>query len=83
MRTNNTGGVINVQISRFGQNTVSVDVAENSTVGEVLNAAGVSLSGSEKVFCAGVEATLTDLVDSGDVLSVISPKQAGHVGSNI
>jgi hypothetical protein len=77
MRTNTNSGVISVQISRFGQNTVSVEVAQDSTVGDVLDTAGISLSGNEKLFCAGVEAALSDLVDAGDVLSVITPKQAG------
>lgn len=70
-------GEIAVVVSRFGHDPVPVCVDEGSTVEDVLAEAGISLSGREEVFVAGVKAAMNDEVEDKDVLSVVTPKQAG------
>lgn len=68
---------IAVTISRFGSDPVAVAVADGATVSEVLAKAGISLSGREEIFVAGVKATMDAVVEDKDILSVVTPKQAG------
>lgn len=80
MRTaQNDTNMISVSVSRFGQSTVQVTVPVDSTVGEVLTASGVSTGRSEQLFVAGVPATMNDIMENGDILSVVTPKQAGQL----
>lgn len=69
---------IAVAVSRFGHEPIPVCVDEGATVREVLEKAGISLTGREKVYVAGAEATMRDEVEEGDVLSIVTPKQAGN-----
>lgn len=71
-------GEIAVVVSRFGHDPVPVCVDDGATVGEVLEKAGIALTGREEVFVAGVKAPMDAEVDDKDVLSVVTPKQAGN-----
>lgn len=79
MRTanNSTAGTIVITVSRFGHNPVSVSVPVDSTVQQALASAGVSVQSHEQLFVSGVQATAGDILDAGDILSVVTPKQAG------
>lgn len=68
---------IAVAVSRFGHDPIPVSVAEDSTIEDVLAKAGITLAGTEKVFVAGAEVALDDVVEDKDVVSVVTPKQAG------
>lgn len=77
IESGDTCGEIAVVVSRFGHDPIPVCVDEGATVSDVLTKAGISLSGREEVFVAGVKAAMVDEVEDKDVLSVVSPKQAG------
>ncbi len=68
---------IAVAVSRFGHDPVPVSVVEGSTIEDVLDKAGISLTGTEKVYVSGAQVDLEDEVEDKDVISVVTPKQAG------
>lgn len=68
---------ITVTITRFGHNTQTVSVAEGSTVAQVLESAGIVLAGLEELFVEGQTAESNDILEDGDLLSIVTPKQAG------
>ena len=71
-----TGDII-VTIARFGQNPQNVTVAAGSTVGDAIKAAGITVKGRETMFVEGEDATRADILENGDILSIVSPKEAG------
>ena len=70
-------GTIAVAVSRFGHDVVPVTVPEGATVSDVLREAGVSPATHEKLYVSGVVAESGDIVENGDVISIVTPKQAG------
>lgn len=70
-------GEIIVTIARFGQNPQNVTVPKGSTLGAALKAAGVSVKGRETMLVEGEEATREDIVENGDIVSIVTPKEAG------
>jgi hypothetical protein len=70
-------GEIIVTISRFGQEPVNVTMATGSTVSDVLEAASISTTGREELFVEGETAESDDVLENGDILSIVTPKQAG------
>lgn len=68
---------LKVFVSRFGHDPITVAVSKGATVEEVLEEAEVELTGREEVFILGEQADMEDEVDDKDVLSVVTPKQAG------
>ncbi len=68
---------ISVVSARFGSDPEKLEVPKDSTVDDVLDEAGVNLSSSEKVWINGEKATRKDLVEDGDNVLIVSPKQAG------
>ena len=66
-----------VTIARFGQNPQAVTVPKGSTVAEVLKAAGITTRGRETMFVDGEDAAKTDIMENGDILSIVTPKEAG------
>ncbi len=69
--------VMTVSVSRFGQSTMTLTVPVDATVSEVLTQANVSTQGNEQIFVAGISANANDILEDGDIVSVITPKQAG------
>lgn len=69
--------VMSVSIARFGQSTITLDVPVDSTVSDVLELAGIDTQGNEQLFVAGTSANGNDILESGDILSIVTPKQAG------
>lgn len=67
-----------VAISRFGHDPVPVCLPEGGTVRAALEKAGIELARGEKVYVAGVEGGDDDILEDGDVLSIVTPKQAGN-----
>lgn len=70
-------GEVKVFVSRFGHDPINVSVPVDSTVEYVLEEAGIELTGREEIFILGAKSSMDDLVDDKDVLSVVTPKQAG------
>ncbi len=77
MRKSESGAEIAVAVSRFGSDPVIVKLPHNSTVGEALSAAGVAIASREQAYVAGQEARNADILEDGDVVSIVTPKQAG------
>lgn len=69
--------VMSVSIARFGQSTLTLDVPIDSTVSDVLEQAGIDTQGNEQLFVAGTSANSNDILEAGDILSIVTPKQAG------
>lgn len=68
---------IQVKISRLGNPTIELTVPKDSTVDYVLENAHIALEENEQTFVAGVEAQGSDILDDNDVLTIVTPKQAG------
>lgn len=68
---------INVVIMRFGSDPEKIEVPEGSTVTEALDEAGITLNSNEKVWIDGERATKKDVVEEGDNIAIVSPKEAG------
>ena len=68
---------VKVMVGRFGSTPSAVSIANNSTVIQVLQKAGIEVGGSERVWLNGERATRTEKVRAGDIISIVSPKQAG------
>jgi len=70
-------GSIIVTIGRFGNPPVNVTVPEGASVAQVLDMAGIVPEGREELFVEGEKATDADVLENGDILSIVTPKQAG------
>ncbi len=71
------GDDITVKIGRFGSDTSTVSIPENTSVGDALEEAGISVGSNEKIWVNGEKATSRDILEDGDVVNVVSPKEAG------
>lgn len=69
--------MITVYIARFGHDEVALTVPEGTTVEQALAQAGVRTSTREKLFVDNVPAPSHAVLEDGDILSVVTPKQAG------
>ena len=65
-----------VTISRFGHENMTITLPVDATVGQALSVAGIEVSGSAQMFVAGITATPDAVLEDGDVLSIVTPKQA-------
>lgn len=73
-----SGKTTSVRVGRFGSDPVTVVVkGSKATVGDVLERAGIALGRSERVWLNGTKASAADAVRTGDIVSVVSPKEAG------
>lgn len=68
--------VIAVSVVSFGNDPVAVALPVGATVAQALAKAGVVRSGQE-IFVSGETAEDSDILENGDVLSIVTPKQAG------
>lgn len=71
-----SGDVIAVSVVSFGNDPIALALPVGSTVAVALGQAGI-VRGSQEIFCSGVIASDSDVLEAGDVLSIVSPKQAG------
>jgi hypothetical protein len=70
------GEVIAVSVVSFGNDPIALALPVGATVAVALAQAGI-VRGSQEIFCSGEVATDSDMLEAGDVLSIVSPKQAG------
>jgi len=68
---------INVVIMRFGSDPEKIEIAKDSTVEEAIKEADISLGSSEKVWVNGEKALKQDILQDGDNVAIVSPKEAG------
>lgn len=66
-----------VMVGRFGQEPQTVTVRGAATVKAVLVQAGIGLNTRERVWVNGGRATPNTKVKGGDIVSVVTPKEAG------
>lgn len=69
--------MITVYIARFGHDEVVLNLEEGTTVSSALVRSGIELTGREEAFVSGVKAQPGSILEDGDVLSIVTPKQAG------
>ena len=65
-----------VYIARMGHEEIVLEVEAGTTVTECFRKAGFKPEGREQAFVMGVTATMTSIVEAGDVISIVTPKQA-------
>lgn len=70
------GDVIAVAVTRLGSDPVAVKLKKGGTVKEALALAGIN-AGRAEYFVDGQRAEENDILEDGDVLSLVTPKQAG------
>ena len=69
---------IKVTIGRFGSEPSDVEIEKDSTVRDALEEIGIDVSGDDKVWVNGTRANMRDILDEGDIINVVTPKQAGN-----
>ena len=76
-KANKGGDTLAVAVTRLGSDPIPVTLAKGGTVGEALAKAGVDAGGRAEYFVDGVRANTEDILEDGDVLAIVTPKQAG------
>ena len=71
-----SANVIAVSIVSFGNDPIAVALPVGATVAQALAKADIERTGQE-IFVSGETAEDDDVLESGDVLSIVTPKQAG------
>lgn len=74
MKKNEEG--VSVQVVRLGSDPITVTLTTDKTVQGALTKAGVTVDNAQ-LFVDGVRADAGDELEDGDVLSIVTPKQAG------
>lgn len=67
---------IAIAVVSFGNDPIPLTLHKGATVADALAAASITL-GRQELFVSGTAAEATDELEGGDVLSVVTPKQAG------
>jgi len=70
--------MITIYIARFGHDEIEMRVDEGTTVAQVFAQSGIDLTGREQSYVDGVPALPGSIVENGDVVSIVTPKQAGN-----
>lgn len=78
-KANKAGGAdsIAVAVTRLGADPIAVKLTDDRTVRKALELAGVATTGRTEYFVDGQRAEMDDILQEGDVLSLVTPKQAG------
>lgn len=76
-KAENEAGLIAIAVTRLGNDPIPVKIAAGSTVKDALAKAGVGTDGRSEYFVDGQRAELKDVLEDGDVLALVTPKQAG------
>ena len=71
------GDDIEVTIGYFGSSPEKVQLRTDSTVREAIDSVRFNLEGNETVWVNGERADLRDMLDDGDVVNIVTPKDAG------
>jgi len=68
---------INVIVARFGSDPEKLEISKGSTVENALEEADITLNKCEKVWVNGEKAIKKDILENGDNVLIVSPKEAG------
>lgn len=72
-----SGDTIAIALVSFGNDPQPLTLKKGATVADALAAAGIT-RGTQEFFVSGEVANDADVLEGGDVLSIVSPKQAGN-----
>lgn len=64
-----------VQVGKFGDEAEEVKLSSSDSVEDALSACGISHNG-ERILVNGVQANLNDELEDGDVVNVVTSKEA-------
>lgn len=67
-----------VKIGRFGSDTMSLELPKDATIKDALDEAGIELSAIDKVWVNGERANQRDILEDGDTVNIVTPKEAGN-----
>lgn len=67
--------MITVYIARFGHDEIELTLEDGTTVSAALQASSIELTGREEAFVDGIKALPSSILDDGDIISVVTPKQ--------
>ena len=67
-----------ITIAKFGSDPENVTIPTGSTVGDALREAGVTVKKNWELFVDGDDAETKDILENGDILSIVTPKEAGN-----
>ena len=70
-------GGITVTVGSFGSDPTEISIDKDTSIREALEEAGISTGSAEKIYVNGERATLRDILEDGDVVNVVSSKEAG------
>ena len=69
--------MISVEITRMGADLKTVSVPVDSTLEDVLEEAGMTLSSSESAWVKGDSAEFDSIIDDGDSIQIVGKKEGG------
>ena len=67
-----------VLVGRFGEEPRTITIRGVATVGAVLDAAEIEVESAEHIWLNGARATNAMRVKTGDILSVVLPREGGQ-----
>lgn len=73
----NSEGNINVVVGLFGSDPQNLTLPVDSSVGYALEQAGIVMGDNMTIYVNGTKATTEGLLDSGDVVNVVTSKEGG------
>lgn len=68
---------ITITVGRFGERAKKVKVPVGSTIGQLLKAADIKLSASEKVWIDGARSQPGKKVEKGDIINIVGAREGG------
>ena len=69
--------MITVFIARFGHDEIELNLDNGTTVAAAFAASGIEMTGREQMYVDGIQALPGSVLENGDVISIVTPKQAG------
>ena len=64
-----------IQVGKFGSDAEEIRVSSGDTVGDALSASGI-IYNNERLLVNGEEANINDELEDGDVVNVVTSKEA-------
>jgi len=68
---------ITITVGRFGERAKKIKVPVGSTLGQLLKAADIKLSASEKIWIDGARSQLGKKVEKGDIINIVGAREGG------
>ena len=68
---------ITITVGRFGEKAKKVKVPVGSTLGQLLKAAKIELSKTEKIWIDGARSQPGKKVEKGDIINIVGAREGG------